>query len=171
MTRIILVYGILAGAITIASIILGILLHAPHAEWLGYLIMLVALSLIFMGVKRYRDGPRGGVVRFGEAFGVGLGIAAVASVMYVLGWELYLWATNYSFITSYAQSVIAAKKAAGASPRELATVAAEMGAMVKQYANPLNRMGMTIMEILPVSVAVALLSAGVLRFSKVLPAR
>ena len=40
--------------------------------------MIVALSVIFLGVKRYRDQELGGVIRFGTAFMLGLGIAAVA---------------------------------------------------------------------------------------------
>ena len=172
MIRIILIYGILAGAVIIGSLIAGLVLNARHfPEWAGYLIMLAALSLIFVGVKRYRDTMKGGVIRFFEAAGVGLGIAAVASIIYVAGWEIYLWATDYSFFAAYMKGAIAAKKAAGASPAELAKLTADMTAMAKAYANPLRRMGITLLEILPVGVAVAIFSAGLLRFSRLLPAR
>ena len=79
-----LVYGAIAGAIVVAVIVAGLTLDLPnhfHSEWFGYLVMLVALSLIFVGVKRYRDVECGGVIRFGRAFGLGLGIAAVAGVV------------------------------------------------------------------------------------------
>ena len=58
--------------------------------WFGYLVMLVALSLIFVGVKRYRDSQCGGVINFGPAFVLGLAIAAVAALVYALVWESYL---------------------------------------------------------------------------------
>ena len=77
-----LVYGGLAGAIIIAIACTVVALDLPgHFEtpWFGYLVMLVALSLIFVGVKRYRDVECGGVIKFGRAFALGLGMALVAA--------------------------------------------------------------------------------------------
>src|SRR4051812_25065704 len=102
--RYMLVYGGISGAIVISILVAGIALDMPsHAtsQWFGYLVMLVALSLIFVGVKRYRDVECGGVIRFGRALAVGLGIAAVASVVYVLGWELYLATSGWDFMAGY----------------------------------------------------------------------
>lgn len=173
MTRIIIVYGVIAGAIIIAAIILGVVLNtdAMNSAWAGYAIMLAALSLIFIGVKRYRDTAGGGVIRFTTALGVGLGIAAVASVIYVAGWELYLWVTHYTFFDAYAKGVLQAKRASGASAAEVAGTAAELAAMATQYTKPLNRMVMTLFEILPVGVVVAVISAVLLRNSRFLPWR
>lgn len=171
MTRIILVYGVLAGAVIIASMILTIVLHAGHSMLLGYTIMLAALTLIFVGVKRYRDVERGGVIGFLPALGVGLGIALVASVIYVAVWEIYMWTTGYSFFADYAKSVIDAKRAQGATPAELAALSAQMQEMGRQYAQPLYRMMTTLIEILPVGVVVALISAVLLRMRGFLPAR
>ena len=44
---------------------------------LTYLVMLVALSMVFVGIKQYRDQALGGVIKFGPALLVGLGISAV----------------------------------------------------------------------------------------------
>lgn len=170
MIRIIVVYGAIAGAVTITSMLLGMSLGA-HSVWAGYVIMLAALSLIFIGIKRYRDTELGGVIRFPAALGVGLGIALVASVVYVVGWELYMYLTNYTFFASYAQSIIAAKRASGASAADIAKLTAEMTAMGEHYAEPLYRMVMTLFEILPVSVVVALISAALLRNSRLLALR
>lgn len=170
MTRIIFVYGMLAGVVTISSMLLGMSMSA-HSVWAGYAIMLAALSLIFIGIKRYRDAELGGVIRFPTALGVGLGIALVASMFYVAGWELYMYLTNYTFFDSYAKSVIAAKRASGASAAEIAKLTSEMTAMGKHYAEPLYRMVMTLFEILPVGVVVALISAALLRMRNFLPTR
>ena len=82
MTRIIFIYGLIAGAVTAAAITVTILLPRGNplheSLWVGYLIMLVALSAILVGVKQYRDDVQGGVISFGKALLVGLGIAAVA---------------------------------------------------------------------------------------------
>jgi hypothetical protein len=137
----------------------------------GYLIMLAAFSLIFIGIKRCRDTELGGVIRFWTALGVGLGIALVASAIYVAGWELYMYLTNYTFFDSYAKGVIAAKRASGASAAEIAKLTREMAAMGRQYAEPLYRMVMTLFEILPVGVVVALISAALLRNSRFLSMR
>jgi hypothetical protein len=171
MTRIAVVYGVLAGAVTISSMITGMLLDTGHSLLLGYVIMLAALTLIFIGVKRYRDAELGGVIRFLPALGMGLGIAFVASLIYVAGWEIYMWATGYTFFASYANSVIAAKQAQGASPAEIAELTKQMAAMGQQYGQPLYRMVMTLFEILPVAVVVALISAALLRMRSFLPAR
>ena len=42
---------------------------------IGYLMMLVALSLIFVAIKRQRDEAGGGVIRFWPALGMGLAIS------------------------------------------------------------------------------------------------
>lgn len=171
MTRIVVVYGVLAGAVIITSMILTIVLHAGHSLLLGYAIMLAALTLIFIGVKRYRDVERGGVIGFLPAFGMGLAIALVASAIYVLVWEIYMWATGYTFFADYTASVIAAKKAQGASPAEVTALTQQMAEMGRQYAQPVYRMVMTLFEILPVGVVVALISALLLRIRSFLPAR
>lgn len=171
MGRMILVYGVLAGAIAIGAMSIDMELGV-HSLVVGYLILLAALSLIFVGIKRYRDVALGGVIRFSTAVGLGLGIAAVASLVYVVGWELYLWSTDYSFFGEYVASDIEAKRAAGASAAELARIQSEMGPLVEQYnSQPLMRFMFTIIEILPVGLVVTLISAALLRNSGFMPAR
>jgi len=173
MLAIILVYGIIAGAIVIASMLIGLALggDAGASVWAGYLIMLAGLSLVFVGIKRYRDRELGGVIRFGTAFKLGIGIAVAASVAYVIGWEINLALTDYRFIDQYAEGIVEAKRAAGASAAEIAKTQAEMATLKAQFANPAIRVGFTLLEILPVGLVVALVSAALLRNSKLLPAR
>src|SRR3546814_13843825 len=115
MGRNILKYGVIAGLVVAAGM-WGTLLafggDMPHGWFglaLGYLSMLVALSAVFVGIKRHRDVDRGGVIGFGPAFGVGLGNSLVAGIFYVLAWELALAtvaggsASNYDR-TAYSQS-------------------------------------------------------------------
>lgn len=169
-----LVYGGIAGSIVIGVLVAGLAfdLHS-HAtsEWFGYLVMLIALSLIFVGVKRYRDSECGGVIRFGRAFGVGLGIAAVAALVYVVVWEIYLAVSGVDFMAQYADMVIDKMRAKGATAAEIRSKASEMRQMAEIYRNPLLRIPITFAEIFPVGLLVALVSAALLRNPKVLPAR
>ncbi len=175
MTRIALIYGGISGAIVIAVMTAGIHFSggegAASSQFVGYLIMIVALAMIFMGVKRYRDRDLGGVIKFGPAFGLGLAIAAIAGLIYVIGWELYLASSDYAFIHEYTAGVIEKKRAAGVTGAELEKLIADMEAMTKSYANPLFRIPITFSEIFPVGLIIALLSAVILRNPKVLPAR
>lgn len=175
MTRYILTYGLISGLVIILGII-GTILAAhggpPHSDiWTGYLIMLVALSSILVGVKRYRDQALGGVIGFLPALGMGLAIAAVAGLAYVAVWEAYLAMTHYSFMEVYVAQALAAKRAAGVTGEAYARFAAQMETMRVQYANPLYRLPMTFAEIFPVGVVIALISAALVRNPKFLPAR
>ena len=74
-------------------------------------------------------------------------------------------------ISAYVASAIKDKAASGVSPTELAAFKAEMASMAEMYANPALRFLITLSEIAPVALIVPLISALVLRNSRVLPAR
>jgi len=176
MNKIVWTYGVISGAVVIGTIILSLELGSGEGsamasmEWLGYLIMLVALSVIFVAVKRYRDQELGGVIRFGTALLVGLGITAVASGTYVAAWEIHLALTDYAFMDEYTASLIAAEEAEGASEAKIQELTARMEQMKEQYANPLFRVPITFLEIFPIGLLISLIAAAVLRNSRVLPA-
>jgi hypothetical protein len=169
-----LVYGGIAGAIVIGVLVAGFMLDLPNhtsSMWFGYLIMLVALSLIFVGVKRYRDVECGGIIKFGRALGLGLGISAVAAIVYIIGWEAYLAASGWDFMKDYSASIIDGMRADGASAAAIEAKQAEMRGLAEMYRNPLMRIPITFVEIFPVGLIVALISAALLRNPKLLPAQ
>src|SRR5687768_7434219 len=95
MKKIILTNGLIAGAIVSSMFLISWPLF--HAEgkmdldsgmFFGYASMLIAFSMIFFGVKRFRDRHQGGVISFGKAFQIGILITVIASVMYALTWEV-----------------------------------------------------------------------------------
>ena len=176
MWRKILTYGLIAGlvvAIPMNVMILATPGHLPLAYGMvfGYVTMLVALSAVFVAVKRHRDTELGGVIGFWPALGMGLGISLIAGIIYSLAWELSLAMSHMDFATAYANTLIAEKKAAGATPEAIAALTAEMEAFKVQYANPLYRMPMTFAEIFPVGVLVSLVSAALLRNRRFLAVR
>jgi hypothetical protein len=174
MFRLILAFGLAAGVVAIlpmSYLAAGSDSETAHSYVVGYAVLLLALSLVFVGVKRYRDRVLGGAIRFLPALGVGLAISAVAGVVYVIGWEITLPITDYALVYDYAASMIVLNGSGGASAAELAKVAADMAAFKVQYMNPLVRLPMTFAEIFPVGVLVSLVSAALLRNSRFLPAR
>ena len=176
MLRTILIYGVIAGVIVGVPMFIGTVLVEGHAPTsismaIGYAIMLVALSTVFLAIKRQRDTAGGGVIKFWPALGMGLGISLIAGVFYVATWELTQALTGADFITEYASTVIAEKQAAGAGAAEIAATRAQMDQFAVQYQNPLFRLPMTFVEIFPVGVLVSIVSAALLRNSRFLPAR
>ena len=176
MLKSILIYGAVAGVIVGVPMFMGQVLvdgHAPIAFSMavGYATMLVALSMVFLGVKRQRDTAGGGVIKFWPALGMGLAISAIAGLFYVATWELTQALTGHQFVSEYANTVVAEKQAAGAGAAEIAALRAQMDAFAVQYANPLFRLPMTFAEIFPVGLLVSIVSAALLRNSRFLPAR
>lgn len=165
MQKLILVYGVIAGLVIIGTSILSLKLGIA-SMWLGYLVMFIAFSSIFVAVKQYRDDRLGGIIRFGTGFGLGLGISIVASLIYISVWELYLLSTDYTFIDTYIALIMEDKKTAGASVEELAATATAMESLREIYADPLLRVPMTFVEIFPVGLLMSLIAAFVLKNNK-----
>ncbi|HKD22155.1 MAG TPA: DUF4199 domain-containing protein [Rhizomicrobium sp.] len=176
MFRNITLYGLVSGVIVgvpTFGLTVSMNHHRPlaYALFIGYLTMLVALSAVFVAIKRYRDVDLGGVIGFWRAFGLGLGISVISGVFYVLAWEAALAVTHMDFAGDYAKVLIAEQKAKGVTGPALAKLVADMEAFKHQYANPLYRYAEGFSEIFPVGVLVSLVSAALLRNSRFLPAR
>ena len=176
MLRKIVFYGVLAGIIVGIPMFALVFLSSghtpgPYGMVIGYLTMLIALSTVFVAIKQHRDGDLGGVIGFWPAFGLGLGISVIASILYVLTWELVVSLAHLDFGRVYADAMIEQEKAKGVTGEALAKFVAEMEQFKIQYANPLFRLPMTFSEIFPVGVLVSLVSAGLLRNRRFLPAR
>lgn len=174
MLRPMLIYGALSGTLVIVTTFLALLVfgseHVGSSELFGYLVMLLALSTIFVGIKRYRDRELGGVIRFGTAVTLGLGMSLVASLIYVASWELNLALSDDDFAEGYATAIIAQREAEGITGEELQVEVEELARWRERYANPLYRIPITFTEIFPVGLLVTLASAGLLRNPDVLPA-
>jgi len=155
-----LVYGLIAGTIVILVMIAGFELTAPdsfvHTLWYGYLLMLAVLTIMFVGIKRYRDVECGGVIRFGRAFGLGAAMAALAAVAYVVIFEIYLALTRYRMLDEMVARV---------------GEASERAQLEWMLSDPLVRPSLVFIELFPVGLIVALISALLLRNSMLLPSR
>jgi hypothetical protein len=172
----ILSYGTVAGllvGVPLSVVTISQMGHSSeHNGWVfGYTTMLIALSTVFIAIKRHRDAELGGVIGFWPALGLGLGISLIAGLFYVLSWEATMAYTHMDFAGDYARALIEQQKAKGVSGEALAKFTADMERFKLQYANPFYRLPMTFAEIFPVGVLVSLVSAGLLRNRRFLAAR
>ncbi len=85
MRKIVLTFGLIAGAIMSAMMVIALPFQKQigfdRAAIIGYTTMVLAFLMVFVGVKSYRDNVAGGQVSFGRAVTVGLLITAVATVV------------------------------------------------------------------------------------------
>jgi hypothetical protein len=176
MKRIVLIYGLIAGAIVGAMLLITMpmykagTLNLDNGELLGYTTMTIALSLIFFGVKSYRDKDLDGEISFGRAVQVGLLIMLVAGAVYALCWEVSYRNMGEEFTAKMTQHYMDKMKADGATDDELVKAKADWESFNELYKNPVIRFGVTLMEITPVGVVLTLLSAALLRRKDFLPA-
>ncbi len=175
MFRYSLIYGGIIGVVVIAFMLAVMMVMGTDdlssSELAGYAVMLAVLSLVFIGIKRFRDVEHGGVIKFSQAAGVGIGIAAVAGVFYMVTWEAFLHATDFAFVETYKNSMLASLDAQELSEADYAAQRDTIEENMAMYNNPLFRLPITFIEIFPVGLIVALISAFVLKNPKVLPAR
>ncbi|HET9862600.1 MAG TPA: DUF4199 domain-containing protein [Steroidobacteraceae bacterium] len=176
MAPFILRYGIIAGLIVSLPWLVYMLTlpadgHMNHSMLLGYTLMLLAFSMVFVGIRQYRDRALGGTITFGRGVLLGLGISAVAGVIYVIGWEICMAFSKYDFIAAYSKFILDEARARGADAAAMERAAAQAADFARMYRNPIYRMAFTLIEIFPVGLLVTLISAGLLRNRKLLPAR
>ncbi len=166
MRKIVLTYGLIAGAILSAMMLLTLpfqdRIGFDRSALVGYTTMVLAFLMVFFGVRAYRDHGAGGSLSFGRAFKVGILIVAVASACYVATWEVIYYRLAPDFSEKYAAHTMEKARRSGATETELARRAERMREYQVMYRNPLVNIGLTFLEPLPVGLVFALVTAGVL---------
>ncbi len=162
--------GLIAGSIFALSWVIFHLLFADNQEsdWgtgeaLGYLTMLIALSAVYFGVRNYRDHQLAGVISFKEAFLNGMVVVLIASVIYVISWMVYSSNFMPDFADQYAAEQIKSLNEAGFSQDELQAKIKEVEDFNESYKNPIVMAGITFLEIFPVGLVIAVISALLLK--------
>ena len=171
MKRNILIYGLIAGIIVSVLMVISIN-YISHADGkvdyntsllIGYASMLIAFSLVYVGIRNYRDKYNGGVISFGKAFKIGLMMVLIASTIYVAAWLIDYFFFIPDFMEKFSAQEIADLKASGASQAEIDKQTKEMANFAEMYKNPLFNALMTYAEILPVGLIVTLISSLILK--------
>jgi len=166
MRKIILTHGLIAGLI-VSLIILGSIplwnrgiLNFDNSEIAGYTTIVIALSMVFFGIKSYRDYH--GSISFWQGVKVGLMITLIASVMYAVAWEV-----SQSLMPDFSERMwehFADKaKNEAKDETELKATVQQMETWKELYKNPLMRFGITMTEIAPIGILITIISAAILR--------
>ena len=165
MRKIVLTFGLIAGAVMSALMVLAMVyqdaIGFDRGVVVGYTSMVLAFLMVFFGVKSYRDNVAGGHVTFGQAFKVGLLITLVATACYVVTWQVLYYGFMPDFLDKYTAYALEQARQSGANEAQLARQTKEMADFIKMYKNPLVNIAFTVIEPLPVGLVFALVTAGV----------
>ncbi len=108
MKRNILVFGSISGVIVATFMAISMAMMAGTGEHssgnggmiIGFASMVVAFSLVFVGIKNYRDKQNGGTLTFGKGFLLGFMISLLASTIYVINGQklILIFSTTLTLI-------------------------------------------------------------------------
>ncbi|GAB3329722.1 hypothetical protein GCM10027299_33520 [Larkinella ripae] len=168
MKKIILICGLISGfiltAVMVVSTAFCYLTNTFESNMaLGYASMVLAFSVIFVGIKNYRDKYSDGTISFGQAFKIGLYITLISSSLYVLVWLIDYYVFIPDFMDKYTAHVLREAQSDGASPAELATKAGEMENYKAMYKNPLLVVLLTYTEVMPIGLVISIICALLLK--------
>ncbi|MBL7772776.1 MAG: DUF4199 domain-containing protein [Chitinophagaceae bacterium] len=171
MTKNILTFGIIAGFL-ISTFMLISMNSMSHCEGsadyntsmiMGYAAMLIAFSLVFVGIRNYRNKFGNGSITFGKAFKIGAGIVLVASTMYVIAWQIDYFFFMPDFMDKYSARMLEELRNSGATQAAIDSKSKEMADMAVMYKNPLFNSLITYAEIVPIGLLVTLISSLILK--------
>src|ERR1700755_213117 len=155
MKKIILIYGIIAGVLVSTFMLLGMtcLSHCDGnvdyntSMLIGYASMLIAFSIVFVGIRNYRDKYNGGVISFGKAFKVGILMVLIASTIYVIAWLIDYFFFFTDFMDKYSKHAMDDLRASGASQAAIDSQTKQLASMGKMLNNPFINAMMSYVEI------------------------
>lgn len=167
MKKIVLIFGLISGAISAGSMLVTLplvdSLAFGKAEILGYTTIVLSALIIFFGMRSYRENVGAGRLTFTRAMAVGLLISLVSCACYVATWEFIYFKLRPDFGAKYGAAMVQRAKDGGASPQKVEELKKQMEDFRVKYDQPLYNVGLTFLEIFPIELGVTLLSAAILR--------
>lgn len=180
MTKVVLVFGLISGLIiaalvwTTAALAERDAINFERLEIVGYASMLIALTMVFFGIKSYRDNFGKGKITFWKGVQVGLLISVISSLLYWAGAMGYgVMSPNFeaTFMQKFTEVKMGKLTAAGAPQDQIEKAKVEIEMMKTLFQSPFLFFLVSMMEMLPVGIVVTLISAALLRRKELLPAQ
>jgi 4-amino-4-deoxy-L-arabinose transferase-like glycosyltransferase len=164
MKKNVVIFGLVMGAVLCIPwiIMVNMLYNNPEFksnDFLGYAILVVIYSLIFVGIRNYRNKELSGIISFGKAFKTGALITLVAASFYVIAW-LFCY---YLFVPDFMEVFTRHMLYQCTSEADRAAKAIEMENYAKMYEQPLFVILLTYAEVIPIGLVVSLISALLLK--------
>jgi len=171
MKQIVLKFGLISGLILVAMTytmmaMLGDGNDFEKGETYGYLFSIFAYSMIFFGIRSYRDKISGGFINFNMGFRVGILITLIAAALYTIGWMIYFNFIDDSFIEKYSFYYIDKVSASGKPAEEIKAELRKFKANMADYRNPWVMAMYTFLEVFPIGLVVTILCAFLMRKTK-----
>ena len=164
MKKIVLTFGTIAGLICGGMFFLNMpkdgQIDFSHGVLTGYITMIIAFSTIFFAVRQYRDQHSEGKIKFSTALLIGIYVTVIASVIYVIAWEIFF--TNFAsdYGDQYLSYLEGQMSESGMSQVEIDEELASSKSMMDSYgSNIVMRIGLTFLEIFPVGLIISILNA------------
>ncbi len=168
MKKNVLIFGLISGLIVSGLISMTAVCYNKGqfegSMILGFTVMILAFSVIFVGIKNYRDHYNNGTISFGKGLQIGLLISLIASSMYVLSWLIVYYNFMPDFMEKYsAYSLEQIKSNKKLTATEVKEKIEQINWGKDMYKSPIGVILTTYIEILPVGIIVTLISALILR--------
>jgi len=179
MKKVVLTFGLFAGLIIAGLVWVTAILVDRGAigfnrlEVVGYASMIIALSMVFFGIKSYRDNSAGGTMKFWKGVQVGALISVIAGILYwggAISYGIVNPGFDERFMKQFTQLKVVKLQEQGAPQAQIDAAKAEVDMMAGLFKNPVLFFLVCMMEILPVGIIVTLVSAALLRRKDILPA-
>jgi hypothetical protein len=169
MKKIVLTYGLVAGAIITAFMLFGVYLFMNKPDFdagmlLGYTGMIIAFSFSYVGIKNYRDKQNNGEITFIKALSIGLLISLIASTIYVGVWLIEYYCFFPDFMDKYVECALKKIDKTTLSAIEIKNKTAEIMQYKEMYKSPIMVILLTYAEaLLPTGLLIPVICALILK--------
>ncbi len=163
MRKIIWITGLIAGLLIGLNFFLGNSLsdsNYDRMEVMGFATMFVVFALsLFLGVQRIDKVHYGGHVTFAQAFVASFYIVLIASAVYTIMWEIYFSSHGQEFVDNYLEHLSETMNESGLAPDVIEERIDSQTQVMEAYRDQLLvRVGLTMAEIFPIGLLMALLN-------------
>lgn len=159
-------YGLIASGIMIIFIVVLYFLFSPKTlldlgEAFGYAIMVLSMTMVFIGIKRYRDNELNGSISFGQAFGMGVYIAFIGSFVYGVFEGIFYEVSDFKEV--YTDFYMDKINNSGATPEVINQQIAEFNQSMAMWDNSFSMGIIMFLTVFILGIIIALVSAAILR--------